>query len=116
MLNVCNNTMPELDLICNISVLAVSAQAQDWKAKYPELIFATIPAENAAQVTERYKDFGAYLSKEIGDTDHIEDWYNKKCTTNQVRRRVRLIFTVDSITKCKSFVAIMNFNFILLIL
>jgi len=48
------------------SVLAVSAQAQDWKAKYPELIFATIPAENAAQVTERYKDFGAYLSKEIG--------------------------------------------------
>jgi len=30
------------------------------------LIFATIPAENAAQVTERYKDFGAYLSNEIG--------------------------------------------------
>ena len=27
------------------SVLAISAQAQDWKAKYPELIFATIPAE-----------------------------------------------------------------------
>ena len=48
------------------SVLAVSAQAQDWKAKYPELIFATIPSENAAQVTERYKEFGAYLSKEIG--------------------------------------------------
>jgi len=48
------------------SVLAISAQAQDWKAKYPELVFATIPAENAAQVTERFKDFGAYLSKEIG--------------------------------------------------
>ena len=48
------------------SVLALSAQAQDWKAKYPELVFATIPAENAAQVTERFKDFGAYLSKEIG--------------------------------------------------
>ena len=48
------------------SVLAVSAQAQDWKAKYPELIFATIPAENAAQVTERFADFGAYLSREIG--------------------------------------------------
>ena len=48
------------------SVLTISAQAQDWKAKYPELVFATIPAENAAQVTERFKDFGAYLSKEIG--------------------------------------------------
>jgi phosphonate transport system substrate-binding protein len=48
------------------SVLAVSAQAQDWKAKYPELVFATIPSENAAQVTERFKDFGDYLSKEIG--------------------------------------------------
>ena len=48
------------------SVLAISAQAQDWKAKYPELIFATIPAENAAQVTERFADFGAYLSREIG--------------------------------------------------
>ena len=48
------------------SALAVSSHAQDWKAKYPELVFATIPAENAAQVTERYKDFGAYLSKEIG--------------------------------------------------
>ncbi len=48
------------------SVLAISAQAQDWKAKYPELVFATIPAENAAQVTERFKDFGAYLAKEIG--------------------------------------------------
>ena len=48
------------------SVLAVSSHAQDWKAKYPELVFAVAPAENAAQVTERYKDFLAYLSKEIG--------------------------------------------------
>jgi len=48
------------------SVLALSAHAQDWKAKYPELVFATIPNENAAQVTERFKDFGEYLSKEIG--------------------------------------------------
>ena len=48
------------------SLFAVSAQAQDWKAKYPELVFATIPAENAAQVTERFGDFAAYLSREIG--------------------------------------------------
>ena len=46
--------------------LMVSAQAQDWKAKYPELVFASIPDENAAQVTERYGDFIAYLSREIG--------------------------------------------------
>ncbi len=44
----------------------MSAQAQDWKAKYPELVFASIPAENAAQVTERFGDFAAYLSREIG--------------------------------------------------
>jgi phosphonate transport system substrate-binding protein len=48
------------------SLFAVSAQAQDWKAKYPELVFASIPAENAAQVTERFGDFTAYLSREIG--------------------------------------------------
>jgi phosphonate transport system substrate-binding protein len=48
------------------SLFAVSAQAQDWKAKYPELVFASIPAENAAQVTERFGDFAAYLSREIG--------------------------------------------------
>jgi phosphonate transport system substrate-binding protein len=48
------------------SALMASAQAQDWKAKYPELVFASIPDENAAQVTERYGDFIAYLSREIG--------------------------------------------------
>jgi phosphonate transport system substrate-binding protein len=43
-----------------------SSQAQDWKAKYPELVFAVIPAENASGVTERYAPFVAYLSKELG--------------------------------------------------
>jgi phosphonate transport system substrate-binding protein len=46
--------------------LTTQAQAQDWKSKYPELIFSAAPAENAAIVTERYKDFLAYLSKEVG--------------------------------------------------
>jgi phosphonate transport system substrate-binding protein len=46
--------------------LAISAQAQDWKAKYPELVMSTVPAENAAMETERYADFAAYLSREIG--------------------------------------------------
>jgi phosphonate transport system substrate-binding protein len=48
------------------SAFMASAQAQDWKAKYPELVFASIPDENAAAVTERYSDFVAYLSREIG--------------------------------------------------
>jgi phosphonate transport system substrate-binding protein len=38
-----------------------SAHAQDWKAKYPELIFASIPAENASQVMDRYGPFAEYL-------------------------------------------------------
>jgi phosphonate transport system substrate-binding protein len=46
--------------------LTTQAQAQDWKSKYPELVFSAAPAENAAIVTERYKDFLAYLSKEVG--------------------------------------------------
>ncbi|MFM9942669.1 MAG: phosphonate ABC transporter substrate-binding protein [Hyphomicrobiaceae bacterium] len=43
-----------------------SAMAQDWKAKYPELVFAVVPAENAAGVTERYAPMMVYLSKELG--------------------------------------------------
>ncbi|MHC2436362.1 phosphonate ABC transporter substrate-binding protein [Bradyrhizobium sp. USDA 4451] len=45
---------------------AGSASAQDWKAKYPELTFAVVPAENASGVTERWTPFVAYLSKELG--------------------------------------------------
>ena len=43
-----------------------SAHAQDWKSKYPELVLAVIPAENASGVTERYGPFIDYLSKELG--------------------------------------------------
>ena len=43
-----------------------SASADDWKAKYPELTFAVIPAENASGVTERWAPFMSYLSKELG--------------------------------------------------
>lgn len=43
-----------------------SATAEDWKAKYPELTFAVIPAENASGVTERWAPFMSYLSKELG--------------------------------------------------
>jgi phosphonate transport system substrate-binding protein len=46
--------------------LAAPALAQDWKSKYPELVYATIPAENASGVTERFGPWMEYLSKELG--------------------------------------------------
>ena len=49
-----------------LALAAAPAFAQDWKAKYPELVFAIIPAENASGVTERYTPFVNYLSKELG--------------------------------------------------
>jgi len=42
------------------------AQTQDWRAKYPELVLAVVPAENASGVSERYAPFVEYLSKELG--------------------------------------------------
>ncbi|HTR84840.1 MAG TPA: phosphonate ABC transporter substrate-binding protein [Reyranella sp.] len=40
--------------------------AADWRAKYPELVLAVVPAENASGVTDRYAPFCEYLSKELG--------------------------------------------------
>jgi phosphonate transport system substrate-binding protein len=50
------------------AALALSgmAQAQAWKDKYKELVFAVIPAENASGVTDRWAPFVAYLEKELG--------------------------------------------------
>ena len=57
-----------LGLAAGVAAMAgtVTAFAQDWKAKYPELVFAVVPAENASGVTERYAPLMAYLSKELG--------------------------------------------------
>ncbi len=49
-----------------LAVATTPAFAQDWKAKYPELVFAIIPAENASGVVDRYTPFVNYLSKELG--------------------------------------------------
>lgn len=48
------------------AVSAGAAAAQDWKAKYTELTFAVIPAENASGVVERYTPFVEYLTKQLG--------------------------------------------------
>ena len=47
-------------------LFAQPARAQAWKAKYPELVFAVVPSENASGVTERMGPFINYLSRELG--------------------------------------------------
>ena len=41
------------------------AMAQDWRAKYPEVVFARIPEENASSITDKFQPFVDYLSKEL---------------------------------------------------
>lgn len=55
-------------VLAGAAVLAftATASAEDWKAKYPEITFAVIPAENGSGVTERYTPLVNYLSKELG--------------------------------------------------
>jgi phosphonate transport system substrate-binding protein len=38
----------------------------DWKAQFPELVYAQVPAENASGVAERFQPWMDYLSKELG--------------------------------------------------
>ena len=42
------------------------ASAEDWKTKFPELTFALVPAENAADTTARWTPMMDYLSKKLG--------------------------------------------------
>jgi phosphonate transport system substrate-binding protein len=54
-------------LAASAAVFALTGAAQaDWKAQYPELVYAVVPAENASGVTERFEPWMAYLSKELG--------------------------------------------------
>lgn len=45
---------------------SVAAMAQDWRARFPELVYAVVPAENASGVTERFGPLMEYLSRELG--------------------------------------------------
>ena len=42
------------------------ARAQGWRGQYPELVYAVVPAENAAGVTDRFALFVDYLGHELG--------------------------------------------------
>ncbi len=55
-----------LGLAAGAAMFTTPALAQEWKAKYPELVYAVVPAENASGVTERMGPWMAYLSKELG--------------------------------------------------
>jgi phosphonate transport system substrate-binding protein len=55
-----------LAVAAGATLLAAPATAQSWKEKYPELILALVPAENATGTLDRYTPFVNYLSKEIG--------------------------------------------------
>ena len=53
------------------AALALPAVAQapagaDWRQRFPELVFAIVPAENAGTVNDRFAPFVAYLSRELG--------------------------------------------------
>jgi phosphonate transport system substrate-binding protein len=49
-----------------LAFAASSAAAQEWKAKYPELVMALVPAENATGVLARVGPFAEYLTRELG--------------------------------------------------
>jgi phosphonate transport system substrate-binding protein len=55
-------------LLAGLSGAAVAraAYAQSWKADYPELVYAVVPAENASGVVDRFAPFVAYLSNQLG--------------------------------------------------
>lgn len=46
--------------------MTTPALAQSWKDKYPELVIALVPAENATGTLDRYTPFVNYLTKELG--------------------------------------------------
>ena len=55
-----------LAVAAGLAFSASAASAQDWKAKYPELVFAKVPDENASGTSDRWTPLTEYLSRELG--------------------------------------------------
>lgn len=53
-------------LSVGLAMTTTPALAQSWKDKYPELVLALVPAENATGTLDRYTPFVNYLTKELG--------------------------------------------------
>jgi phosphonate transport system substrate-binding protein len=49
-----------------LALPGLAAAQPAWRAQFPELVFAVIPAENATGVTERYQGFIEDLSRTLG--------------------------------------------------
>jgi phosphonate transport system substrate-binding protein len=46
----------------------IPVKSQDWKARYPELVFSVTPGENSSAVIERWGPLMRYLEREVGTT------------------------------------------------
>ena len=46
--------------------VTLARAAGDWRAQYPEIVYAVIPEENASGTTDRYQPFMAYLTQALG--------------------------------------------------
>lgn len=53
-------------LIAGLALTATPVAAQSWKQKYPELVMALVPSENATGVLARVGPFADYLTRELG--------------------------------------------------
>ena len=49
-----------------LAAAAPRASAQSWRAAFPELTMAVVPAENSEGLTNRYGPFIAYLGRQLG--------------------------------------------------
>lgn len=49
-----------------LAATSVAAMAQDWRQRFPELVYAVVPAENAQGVTERFGPWMQYLTQQLG--------------------------------------------------
>ena len=49
-----------------MGLAALGAQAQAWKEKYPELVYANVIGAQGDQLNDRFSDLLSYLSNEIG--------------------------------------------------
>ena len=60
------NPIRRIATLAMVALMALSAHAQDWRARYPTLVYAQASNENATTKTEALTPIGEYLSKKLG--------------------------------------------------